>query len=401
MRNRFILFVLTATTIIFLAKQNKVTGALAAPDELDQTPAIILFIGDGMGDAQRTAGRWVSVGQDGQLIMDALPVSGWSQTSNISGTITDSAAAATAMATGEKTLNGYISVDIVGNSLPTILEQAQAQGWAVGLVSTVQIAHATPAAFAAHELSRYNYSQSAAQMLAHQVNVLLAGGEDDWLPETESGCHSNFGHRTDDRNLIAEAVGDGYTYVCDPTGLAAVDAENTSYLLGLFADDGMLRPYTPTLAQMTETAISVLSQDPDGFFLMVEGGQIDWAAHVNEGANVIYDVLDLDAAVAAGLAFTQSNPNTLLIVTADHETGGMSVDLASSGKPDENGPFFMPDNTPFFINWTTIYHTGVEVPVTASGPKSELLINIYENTQIYQTMRQFLGWEVNLPLIHE
>jgi alkaline phosphatase len=305
------------------------------------------------------------------------------------------------MATGSKTLNGRVSIDIAGLSLPTILEQAQKRGWAVGLVSTVQIAHATPAAFAAHELSRYNYSQIAEQMLEHQVNVLLAGGEDDWLPETVSGCHPNLGHRTDGRNLIAEAVLDGYTYVCSPADLASVDLENTTHLLGLFADDGMRRPYTPTLSQMTETAITILSQDPDGFFLMVEGGQIDWAAHVNDGANVISDVLDFDAAVATGLAYTQSNANALLIVTADHETGGMSVDLTSSGNPDEDGPFWMPDGTPFYINWTTINHTGGDVPVAASGPKSEMLIETYENTHIYETMHLFLGWQVNLPIIHK
>jgi len=354
-----------------------------------------------MGEAQRTSGQWASKGQDGLLNMDTLLVSGWSATSNISGTITDSAAAATAMATGVKTLNGRISIDNEGNSLPTIMEQAQERGWAVGLVSTVQIAHATPAAFAAHELSRYNYSQIVEQMLAHQINVLLAGGEDDWLPETESGCHPNLGNRTDARNLIAEAVLDGYTYVCSPADLASVDLENTSYLLGLFADEGMLRPYTPTLSQMTETAITILSQDPDGFFLMVEGGQIDWAAHANDGANVIFDVRDFDAAVAAGLAYADGNPNTLLIVTADHETGGMSVDLTSSGKPDEEGPFWMPDSTPFYINWTTINHTGVDVPVTASGPKSEWLTETYENTHIYETMRRFLDWRINLPMIHK
>jgi alkaline phosphatase len=236
-------------------------------------------------------------------------------------------------------------------------------------------------------------------MLDQKVNVLLAGGEDDWLPETETGCYPNPGHRTDGRNLITEAIANGYTYVCEAKDLEVLDLENESHFLGLFADDGMLRPYTPTLPMMTTTAIDVLSQDPDGFFLMVEGGQIDWAAHMNDGGDVITDVLGFDSAVARALDYASINPNTLIIVTGDHETGGMSADLVSSGQPDEDGPFLMPDGTPFYINWTTIYHTGVDVPVTAFGPNSEFLIGTYENTHIYEVMRRFLGWQVNLPLI--
>ena len=398
--NRSVLLVLAVVLFLFLNVQ--ATKAIASPVqyELHQPPAIILFIGDGMGEAQREAGSWFSVGQDGQLNMETLPVSGWSITSNISGTITDSAAAATAMATGEKTLNGRISVDISGISLPTILEQAQEQGWSTGLVSNVQITHATPAAFASHEINRTNTITIAEQILDHKVNVLLAGGEDDWFPETETGCYPNPGHRIDGRNLIAEAIAGGYTYICEGEDLAILDFENETQVLGLFADDGMLRPYTPTLTMMTTVAIEILSRDPDGFFLMVEGGQIDWAAHMNDGGNVITDVLGIDSAIAQALDYASINPNTLIIVTGDHETGGMSADLVSSGQPDEDGPFLMPDGTPFYINWTTIYHTGVDVPVMAFGPKSEFLIGTYENTHIYEVMRRFLGWQVNLPLIH-
>jgi len=365
----------------------------------DPPPAIILFIGDGMGAAQRTAGRWASVGQTGQLNMDRLPVSGWVMTHNAANAITDSAAAATAMATGEKTFNGYLSISVDLRELPTILEQVQSRGWAVGLVSTTQISHATPAAFAAHEVDRANYTQIALEMLEHQPNVLLAGGEDDFLPDTETGCYPNSGHRDDGKNLIAEAVAAGYTYICDAGGLAAMNPGNTSQVIGLFADDGMLRPFTPTLEQMTAAALAILSQDPDGFFLMVEGGQIDWAAHDNEAELVIDDVLTFDAAVGQGYQYAQTNPNTLVIVTADHETGGMSVDLESTGEPSEDGPFSMPDGTDFYVNWTTLGHTGVDVPLSAWGPQSQGLAGTVDNTYIYTVMHRLPGWELYLPII--
>jgi alkaline phosphatase len=393
--SKFLIVIFNGTLLI----PGNTIAASASSKPFDSPPAIILFIGDGMGETHRLAGRWSAVGQNNQLAMDMLSFSGWSVTSNFSGDVTDSAAAATAMATGVKTLNGRISVGPSDELLPTILEQAQERGWAVGLVSTTQIAHATPAAFAAHEISRSNYTSIALQIFEHNVDVILAGGEDDWLPDSEKGCYAEFGHRTDGRNLIEEAINQGYIHICGEPGFDSLDLTNTSKVLGLFADNGMPRPFTPTLAEMTETAITLLSRDPDGFFLMVEGGQIDWAAHNNDAQNVIGDVIGFDAAVSVGRTYAQGNDNALIIVTADHETGGMSVSLTSSGNTDEDGPFAMPDTTPFYINWTTTGHTGVNIPTTAQGKLSDQLAGTYENTHIYTVMQQFLYWEVNLPLI--
>jgi len=382
---------------IFQAAGSTPTSAL--PLEGDSPPAVILYIGDGMGEAHRRAGRWSSVGMGGSLNMDTLTASGWSRTSNAAGEITDSAAAGTAMATGQKTFNGQVSIGVRGESLLTILEYAQRQGMAVGLVTNVPLAHATPAAFAAHVLSRYEYTNIALQMAEHQVEVLLGGGESDFLPETEAGCHPDPGNRTDGRNLIAEAVASGYIHVCDAASLAVVDLENTTHLLGTFADSAMTRPFEPSMEQMTAAAIAILSQDPHGFFLMVEGGQIDWAAHANVGQDVISDVLGLDAALGLGIDYALTNSNALVIVTADHETGGMSTDLISSGDPDEDGPFYMPDDTPFYINWTTDGHTGTDVPLTASGLQAHTLNGSFENTRIYYSMHSVFGWEVLAPLI--
>jgi alkaline phosphatase len=349
--------------------------------------ALILFIGDGMGEAHRIAGRWSAVGQTGALALDAMPFGGWSRTASADNAITDSAAAATAMATGVKTNNGVIGLDPAGNRLLTILERAQAHEMAVGLVTNVHLTHATPAGFAAHVPHRSMMREIASQMLESGVNVLLGGGEDEFLPTTAAGCYPESGERSDGRNLIDEAIGAGYSYVCDAPGLMAVTPFSTTHLLGLFADEEMDRPFSPSLADMTQKAIDILSQDPDGFFLMVEGGQIDWAAHDNEAANVISDTVGLDEAIAVARAYASTASDVLIIVTADHETGGMQVALTSSGGPGEDGPFFTPEGTPFFVNWTTVGHTGVDVPTTAQGPWSDLLTGVYDNTHIHEVMR--------------
>jgi alkaline phosphatase len=360
---------------------------------------ILLFIGDGMGDEHIKAGKWESVGQSGQLAMDGLPYSGWLQTASADNPITDSAASGTAMATGVKTDNGHISVDPDEAFLETILEIAEARGVATGLVTTVQISHATPAAFAAHVPDRNMYTEIARQMIESGVDVLLGGGEDEYLPSTETGCYPQLGERDDGRDLITEAQAAGFTYVCDLVGLAAVDPLTTDRLLGLFADEGMVRPFSPSLALMTEKAIEILQRDPEGFFLMVEGGQIDWAAHANDAANVIGDVIGFDDAVQVGLDYAAIHPDTLVIVTADHETGGMAASLTSSGDLGEDGPFFMPDATPFYVTWTSTGHTAADVPVTSSGPWSSTLQGTQQNTEVFFTMMAALDWWVWLPMV--
>lgn len=126
------------------------------------------------------------------------------------------------------------------------------------------------------------------------------------------------------------------------------------------------------------------------FFLVVEAGQIDWAGHANDALNNILDTVAFDKAVSQGVNFAETDLNTLLIVTADHETGGMSLDLVSSGQADEDGPYFMPDQTSFYVNWSSAGHTGVDVPISSTGPLSELLIGVFENTYIFEVMKLHL-----------
>ncbi len=360
---------------------------LPIPDDV-QGPvnAIILFIGDGMGVNQRLAAQWFAYGQDGSLIMDTLPVRGSQQTAAANTDVTDSAAAATALATGERTNYRYVGVDPQGENLTTILEHAQARGWSVGLVTTVQLAHATPAGFASHVTSRDYMLEIARQMLAAQVDVLLGGGEDDFLPGDQHGCYPDPGHRGDGSNLVEQAVEDGYTYVCTAEELAALDLSSVDRLLGLFGDDELDTPFQPTLTEMTLAAIEILSRNPNGFFLMVEGGQIDWAGHDNIGHENIEFTLGLDAAVSNALVYATVNPNTLLIVTGDHETGGLTLNQDNVGSFKQDGPFAMPDGSTFWVDWEIGSHTGVDIPVTALGPWSELLAGEYPNTHIFDVM---------------
>lgn len=385
-----------------ITTQNSEENFIPVTSNYSKSPAnILLFIGDGMGSQQRMAATWVAAGMDGTLAMDQLSYQGWSQTASADQEITDSAAGATAIATGYKTNNGFIAVNPEGNPLNTILEYAQAKGMSVGLVTTVQISHATPACFAAHVTDRNQMTDIALQLLEHRVNVLFGGGEDQFLPAGEPGYYPQDGERSDGRNLIQEAQSAGYFYVNTASDFNAINPQEHDFVLGLFADDGMLRPYQPDLSQMTDKAIQILSQDPDGFFLMVEGGQIDWASHNNDAANTIQDTIDFDHAVQLGKSFTESSNNTIMIVTADHETGGMDVHLSPLGLIGEDGPFYSLEGIPFYVTWSTISHTAVDVPITAQGIGAESLSGHIPNTDIFWMMARLIFEPVFLPFIHK
>lgn len=289
---------------------------------------VIFLIGDGMGIGQILVGRNASVGLDGRLVLETLPEVALINTHSLSDNlITDSAAAGTALATGYKTENGMVSVLPDETPVKTLLEAAQERGMATGLISTNTIYDATPATFGAHTKSRSMYEEITAQFLEKQIDVLLGGGKDRFLP---SGV--DVGKRKDGRNLIEEAEGLGYIYVDNTTALKLAKGDK---LLGLFhksymnyvldKDDYGVEFTEPTIAEMTEKAIATLSRNPNGFFLMSEGARIDHAAHAVDVAGVIAEVLAFDEAVKIALDFAKEDGNTLIIVTADHETMGFDI----------------------------------------------------------------------------
>jgi len=350
-----------------------------------------LFIGDGMGANHRLAAQYQAVGEMRQLAMDSLPAFGWLHTDSLSDDLTESASSATALATGQKTHNGLISMDVDGNHLKTILEYAQELGMATGLISTKFITDSTTAAFAAHIENHANGPEIASQLFEHRVDVIFGGGENDFLPRGVDGCHPGTGDRTDGRNLLQEALDAGYTIVCDEQDFRNLDPRTDRLVLGLFADESMSRPFSPSLAELTQTAIEVLSLNPNGYFLVVEGATIDTASHYHQTLNVLDDVIGLDQAVQVAMEYAVSDENILVIVTADHETGGMHVNLNPTGYSGELGPFHMPNATEFYISWTTGNHTSVDVPISAFGPGSERFVRMMENTVVFDVMLEVLG----------
>lgn len=383
--------------------------AACADDEdnggIDEETAtsVILLIGDGMGVSHRAAARLYS-GEE--LIMDGLPVAGVAKTGSADKAVTDSAAAATALATGVKTLNGALAVDPNGEPLTTLLEMAQAAGKKTGLVTDERLVDATPAGFACHNADRNDYLNIAVDILNRDVDVLLGGGEDYFLPAGNTGCFPDDGDRTDGENLIEQAEAKGYEHVCSGAQLAALDLDAVEKLLGTFGDYEMERPYSPSLADMTSAALAVLGRAPDGFFLMVEGGMIDDAGHRNDAVNALGDVLAFDEAVRVALAFQAEHPDTLIIVTADHATGGPTIeDIPQDGdcpdpSPDdpreckqalhEDGPFPSAGGD-FWLDWASSFHTAEDVGVGAIGPRATELAGCYENTRIFEVMRDALG----------
>lgn len=362
-------------------------GRTAVPaDSYPKSRNIILFIGDGMGEAHRQAANLSSTGASNELNMDTLPAKGFLHTAAADNPVTDSAAAATAMACGVKTNVGVLGMNAALEPVATILEKAKAQGKMVGLVTTGQIVDATPAAFAAHIRDRKLFVEIADQMVDADIDVLLGGGECAFLPESTSGYYCQSGTRADNRNLISEAKKRGVVHVCDQDSFAAINPASGRHILGIFADHGMVRPFTPSLPAMTRKAIDILAKGPMGFFLMIEAGQIDWASHANDAINAIADTIELDQAVKIAREYASRNGHTLLIVTADHETGGMALSRASRHLPAEQGPFPMTEGGTFFINWTTTNHTSADVPVTALGPGSARLNGVHDNTFLFTVM---------------
>ncbi|WP_165313326.1 alkaline phosphatase [Vibrio ziniensis] len=350
------------------------------------TKNIILFIGDGMGLQHQKAAQWSSVGLDIKLEMMEMAASGFIETQAANGALTDSAAAGTAMATGVKTSDGVIGLDPNFNALTTILEEAQNLGMHTGLVTTTPITNATPATFATHVKRRNQEIEIANQLSESKINVLLGGGEDKFLPTGKTGCYPKKGERDDGSDLIDKFMANGYTYVCTQVSFSIIDSYSSVPLIGLFADEEMIRPYSPSLEAMTQTAINTLSHNDKGFFLMVEAGQIDWASHRNDAENAISDTIGLNEAVKVAQRFANNSKDTLIIVVADHETGGMSLSTTPTGAANEDGPFFMPNGDSFYVNWSTNSHTSVNVPISAQGPNSDRFSGVHDNTFIYTVM---------------
>lgn len=334
---------------------------------------IILFIGDGMGIPQLSAGKFKLVGAHGRLNVERMPSTGLLYTHSKDKLNTDSAAGATALATGFKTRNGMLAMLPDHTRVQTIIQAAQEKALATGIVATASLTHATPAAFMLNYPSRRWDHHIAPHVISSNVQVMLGGGRQYFLPNSLPE-----GKRTDGRHLVKDAIRKGYTYVDNRTDMAKV---KRGKLFGLFQTDGFYNaPEEPSLQEMTEKAIEILSQNENGFILMVEGSQIDWAAHNNDFDHVIREMKTFDDAIGAALDFAIADGNTLVVATADHETGGMGITGGKLSGDDIK------------VQWITNKHTCHPVPIFAFGPHSDKFVGVNDNTIVPKIMASLLGF---------
>lgn len=334
---------------------------LAAILSAAQPRNIIFLIGDGMGIAHITAAKV----EKGTLAMERAKTIGLFTTSSLNDPVTDSAAAGTALATGYKTDNDMVGQFPDGTKLKNLMEYARENGKATGLVVTSLICHATPAAFSAHHKARYHYDTITEQQVFAGFEVLIGGGWNNLYPKTFAGSR-----RRDNKDMMSELRGqmpvvtsiNALRKAGKPSRLAAI-------LAGGHLEHASKRDYN--LGELTRKAIEILNQNSKGFVLMVEGSQIDLASHANEGRRTIDEVIDFDTAVKEALDFADADGNTLVVITADHETGGFSLPMKSIENNKVVNPKFASDN-----------HTASMVPLFAHGAAAERFAGTYDITDV-------------------
>ncbi len=331
---------------------------------------IIFMIGDGMGLTQ-VAATAVNNGNK-PLYMERARYVGLVRTYSANNRVTDSAAAGTALATGTKTNNGSIGVDPDGNVLESTLEKAAKAGYATGVVVTYSVTNATPAAFLAHERSRKSEDEIAVDILDSGVDVFVGGGT------------KFFMDREDGRDLVKDFEKKGYKMSTSLDELFTFNKGRIGMLLAANAMKKTGEGRGDYLPRATAKVLDILRQNSaKGFFVMIEGSQIDGGGHANDARVVFDETNDFDQAVKAAFDFADANPGTLVVVTADHETGGLTI---PSGKPD----FSLPDQGVQY-QFSTKGHTGVYVPLFAYGTGAENFTGVMDNTDVPKKMQRLLN----------
>lgn len=346
-------------------------GGAAQESTSGKVRNVILVVGDGMGPAQVGLGlHYAREIQGKKLNMQALMEqgnTGYAIPVPFERVVTDSAAAASQIASGVLARNETLGMDAEGRHVETILEWAESRGMVTGLVTNTRITHGTPGGFAAHQLSRYAPEEAIANDIfgAHDIEVLLGGGGRALVPRGTRLSATLLGlpaeadgesRRTDDRNLLEEARSRGYALADNRASLQKSSAD-AAKLLGIFAashlpyvvDRDRERLEMPTLPEMTEAGLSVLRRLGKPFFLLVEGGRIDHAAHDNDAGTMLHELLELDETVGLVLRFQREHPETLVVVTADHGTGGFSF---TYGREEEPPEILLPSGGIYQSSWS-------------------------------------------------
>ena len=350
---------------------------------------IILLISDGMSLTQVSSYRLLKGGPNERIAVDTFPVSGIVLTHSKDAIVTDSASSATAFSTGKKTNNGALGLDQDNQILENFTEKIDKYGYVSSLISTSEITHATPAAYASHVDLRWKTDEISLQMMDSDVMTILGGGRHFFIPE-EMG-----GKRSDEVNLLEE-IESSHTILTKKSDMDSFDHSNKGKVVGLFADEALRDAETPDNHSLEPTSSEMLgfalkrseqftSDGCKGFFVMVEGSQVDWAGHANNLDYLKREMQDFDKAVKTALDFAKSNQETLVIATADHETGGLLIEPATPTN-------YTSPEVKFSFNTGIGYgsHTGVPVPVYAYGPGSENFTGTLDNTDIYYAMVEAL-----------
>jgi alkaline phosphatase len=337
---------------------------VTSAEDIFKPKNVIFLIGDGMGLPQITGTMYMN---DNKTVFERFKNIGFHKSHSSDNLVTDSAAGATAFASGVKTYNGAIGVNARKESVPTLLELAEKKGMATGMVVTCSVTHATPAAFIAHVDGREEYENIALAYLNTPIDLFIGGGMDYFI------------HRKNDtRNLVDELTRKGYEISTifdeDINSLDITTKKNIGFFTAnaepVRISEG--RGYDVTA---TNKAIDFLDdRSPQGFFLMIEGSQIDWGGHANDANYVVNELHAFEKVIAAALDFAARDKNTLVIVTSDHETGGFAVQPGSKLNDIQ-------------VAFTTKSHTALMVPVFAEGPGAEAFRGIYENTAIFDKLK--------------
>ncbi len=407
-----VLLMMLCSSFLITAEGVQEQAMAPAAVQQEQAKYVILLIGDGMSTTQIAAAEAYLGAQRGVMTspmsFQSFTAQGLTTTYASDRFITDSAAAGTAIATGSKTYCGAISVDESGTPLKTLVEYAQDLDLATGIVSTTRITHATPAVFASHNVSRNEENDIAADIADSGVDYIAGGGYRNFIG-ADRGLKTK---RTDGMDLISEMERQGYrSFVSESmtdtfrswnpkAGEKVVALMGASHL-----DYAIDEAHQPTLAELTAKGIDLLSKDQDGFFLMVEGGRIDHACHANDGMTSIGDTLAFDEAVQVAAAFYQQHPNeTLVVVTGDHETGGLTLGFA--GTKYESAYGMLGDQSISYENYTygefaayKAAHTVQDAAVTDLIPSLESNFGLYDMSEseialLQSALERSLGGEV-------
>ena len=324
-------------------------------------PNIIMMIGDGMGLSAISSGMYSN---NNYTSLERTEYVGLLKTHSLDNLVTDSAASGTAMSSGVKTYNRTVGLDGSLSSVKSILEICRDRGYMTAIIATSTIVHATPASYYSKVKSRYQYDEIASQLSKSNINFFVGGGE------------KYFNDRLDGRNLINEM--DDYFFANSLESFKNINSNKIGYLTYYDEPVGKNEGREPSLEDIAHITIQKLKSFGKPFFLLVEGSQIDWGGHDNDSEHLISEMLEFDRTIETVFNFADKDKNTLVVITADHETGGVAI---VDGNREESL---------VEIKYISEDHTATMVPIFSLGPYSSLFKGVYDNTEIFDKLEAII-----------